>query len=420
MDDLVLVLHGPGATAPRDVLRAADGLCRVAFFDPGRSIQGLERYFHGVPVFATPADVAVVADQISGITTYSDSMIRQAAIMADRLGLGYTSLASAEALTDKAQQRAKVLDAPSADEAGGLLRTMGEAERHFSSDISWPRVLKPLDGTLGRRVIQVQGPVDALEIFKAQFWSMRDACWSEELLDGDSALADQGWGDYVSVETASVGEDHQVLMTLGKPPLWPDFREAGNIFPAPISADLSSECARVAVAGLRAIGASDILSHTELKLTKDGPQIIEINGRLGGGVATVVRLHWEKDAVAWPMEVALGKGPKIEHAREAGALIDDKEVVTGELILHEHEIPGVETVDKAELVRAIRTVSSVRYVRLLGALGPARQGVEEGDHVAEIGLSHTSRDAVLSDFAAVRHAARMTGHSPQRPGPNGV
>ena len=36
--------------------------------------------------------------------------------------------------------------------------------------------------------------------------------------------------------------------------------------------------------GIEALGVSTGCLHTEVKFTPDGPEIIEVNGRVGGGV----------------------------------------------------------------------------------------------------------------------------------------
>jgi len=54
-----------------------------------------------------------------------------------------------------------------------------------------------------------------------------------------------------------------------------------------VPADLSDELARrvfdVATAAIAAMGDAVSAFHTEIKLTPDGPQVIEVNGRLCGG-----------------------------------------------------------------------------------------------------------------------------------------
>ncbi|HUD17473.1 MAG TPA: hypothetical protein VMQ59_09425, partial [Acidimicrobiales bacterium] len=53
--------------------------------------------------------------------------------------------------------------------------------------------------------------------------------------------------------------------------------------------------------------------HTELKFTPDGPRIIEVNGRVGGGVPHLVRLAGSDVSIlTLAMELALGVIPSVD------------------------------------------------------------------------------------------------------------
>jgi len=56
------------------------------------------------------------------------------------------------------------------------------------------------------------------------------------------------------------------------------------------------------------------VTHVEVKLTPDGPRIIEINGRLGGYVADIVRRARGFDLVRAALTVALGQETDIPPA----------------------------------------------------------------------------------------------------------
>ena len=63
----------------------------------------------------------------------------------------------------------------------------------------------------------------------------------------------------------------------------------------------------VATAALHALGVRTGGFHTEIKLTPDGPRVIEVNGRIGGGVPEML---FEASGVSifnLSMRVALGE-----------------------------------------------------------------------------------------------------------------
>jgi biotin carboxylase len=89
-------------------------------------------------------------------------------------------------------------------------------------------------------------------------------------------------GPEFSVETISVRGTHHVIgvtrKLLGAPPL---FVEAGHVHPEPASPDTDA-IARLVVDTLNVSGYQTGPAHTEVKLTPDGPRIVESQARLGG------------------------------------------------------------------------------------------------------------------------------------------
>ena len=79
------------------------------------------------------------------------------------------------------------------------------------------------------------------------------------------------------------GKINHVAVNGRFPPSAP-FRETGFFIPADLSGSQTAAVLEVATAALRALSVRTGGFHTEIKLTPDGPQIIEVNGRIGGGV----------------------------------------------------------------------------------------------------------------------------------------
>jgi biotin carboxylase len=70
----------------------------------------------------------------------------------------------------------------------------------------------------------------------------------------------------------------------GRLPFAEPFRETGTFIPAEMSKAEQEAVLEVAAAALRAVGVRTGFCHTEIKLTPNGPRVVEVNGRLGGGV----------------------------------------------------------------------------------------------------------------------------------------
>jgi hypothetical protein len=130
----------------------------------------------------------------------------------------------------------------------------------------------------------------------------------EELLVG----VDQGrHGDYCSVESVTSGGVTTHLPVLSKFRLIEPFRETGHFWPSHLDETTQEQARAVTTAALRAIGFHDGVSHTELKLTPDGPRVIEVNGRLGGFINELFAHSGGPDLVVAAATVALGQQPAL-------------------------------------------------------------------------------------------------------------
>lgn len=80
----------------------------------------------------------------------------------------------------------------------------------------------------------------------------------------------------------SSGETISPLLVTGKFALAPPLRERGAFMPATLSEAETKAVAALAASAVLALGIRYGASHTEVKLTPDGPRVIEVNGRVGG------------------------------------------------------------------------------------------------------------------------------------------
>ena len=103
----------------------------------------------------------------------------------------------------------------------------------------------------------------------------------EELLPDDPAL-DPVFASYLSVESVVSGGTVSHVAVTGRFPLASGFRETGNFIPASVPEDGIDALTAMADRVVAALGVVDSVVHTEIKLTPDGPRLIEVNGRLGG------------------------------------------------------------------------------------------------------------------------------------------
>jgi biotin carboxylase len=230
---------------------------------------------------ATEAAAKLAEHEPRGITAFADDDIMRVAQIAQVLELSYHSVEAAERLTNKVAQRQALQMAglpvpgfwsvPARQGAQELDALVGE--------VGYPVIVKPQRGAGSRDTVRA-GDADAL---RAALDGVDEPWIVEEILHDGWPRADRFVGDYVSVESVvSRGRASHAAVS-GKTALADPFRETGSFIPADLSAEIYSEVLDVATRAIAAMGITVGMVHTEIKLTPDGPRVIEVNGRLAGG-----------------------------------------------------------------------------------------------------------------------------------------
>jgi argininosuccinate lyase len=93
----------------------------------------------------------------------------------------------------------------------------------------------------------------------------------------------------------------------------PHFVETGHDVPAPVATADAEALADTAVAAVKALGLGFGAAHVELRLTTEGPVLIEVNPRLGGGmIPELIRSALSVDLVSAQVAAALGRPADLE------------------------------------------------------------------------------------------------------------
>jgi hypothetical protein len=256
---------------------------------------------------AGAAATAVAGFAPDGLLTFSEHRMEITSSIAAALSIPYWhSPAVTGRLVDKLQQRRTFAEAGLDDLPFAPVAGAADLDAALAA-VGLPAVLKPRRGPGGRIVRRLDTLSDARAAVAACSAAAPGAgLLVEALLPGDSAAAGPQWGDYVSVETAVHRKECQRLCVTGKFPLVEPFRQRGSFVPHTLDPPLAERAEGLAEAAIRALGISDGIVHTKLKLTADGPRLIEVDGRLGGLVGDVVRRGSGFDLVVAAMRLALG------------------------------------------------------------------------------------------------------------------
>jgi argininosuccinate lyase len=180
-----------------------------------------------------------------------------------------------------------------------------------AAELGYPLVVKPVDlcaGMYVRKVADEAGLREAFAAIEAFPVNARNqprvrTVLVEELLTGPE----------VSVETVTVdGVTHVVGVTDKSVAGDPWFVESGHMFPADLPTDAA---ASVAVAAVEALGLDRGVAHTEVKLTSEGPKLVEVNPRPAGNQITeLVRRVTGIDLPAAYAQLAAGERPDLRPA----------------------------------------------------------------------------------------------------------
>jgi predicted ATP-grasp superfamily ATP-dependent carboligase len=319
--------------------------------------------------------------ELDGVVVFNDPPIRLAAAVAECLGLPFHSPHSAHLLTDKMAQRSALRDAGLPVPAFAAIRNGDVA-----AGVPFPAVLKPRAGSGSRDTFKVHTTEEVVDAL-ATCDPGEEFILEEWLADrpGERSLS----ADLVSVESIVRDGVIEHLMVTGRFPFAPPFRETGNFMPSDFG---SVEKEAVATLAGRAIEAMEVqhgILHTEVKVTPDGPRIVEVNGRLGGGISKLMERIGGPSLHAWAVQLALGKdvGPV--------PVLDESPVAFFRWLVAPQSATEVESIEGVDGVRALAGVEETLVNRQPGSALDFREGSPRG-HVARIdGLVASHRELLL-------------------------
>jgi biotin carboxylase len=307
---LLAVPYDRGAVSAGDIAVGLRDLCRPVFLvrrtphtDRARPV--LEQLGPVLPLDDLTAAVAALrALGPAGIVTYSELMLADTAALAAALGLPGHSTATARLLTDKVWQRRRLREA-GVDDVRSTPVHVADWTAAVAA-VGLPAVVKPVYGEGSRHTHAVPDAAAAAALLPGLLAGAPAGRGMvlEELLVGGPRPP---WGDYVSVESLCTPDGAAHLAVTGKYPLVPPFREPGQYWPAALGEDDRRRVLDLTTRALAALGVCHGLTHTEVKLTPDGPRLIEVNGRLGGHIGELAARACGVDLVRLAAEQALGR-----------------------------------------------------------------------------------------------------------------
>lgn len=314
---LAYVYH-PRSFATLSLSDAAKGVCRLLWIvdssndEQASMLRLLQKLGSVVDIKGLNIDDAVAAISHfapEGILTLADDNVRLCAALATRLGLTYHSPVAALKLTDKHFQRVAL-------ERGGLtvprswVLTPADYQTAWpliEPHVTYPAVFKPRRGEASRDTVPVNSSEEVRLLLDQHLaGGDREFVLEEYIPDALPGAAGEGFAGYVSVESFVVEGAVVHLAINGRLPMALPFRETGFFIPSALGDAVAYDVLDVATQAIEAMGASLGCFHTEIKLTPSGPVVIEVNGRIGGGVPEMLLAATGVNFLRISMNLALG------------------------------------------------------------------------------------------------------------------
>ncbi len=239
---------------------------------------------------------------IAGVISTSDYFIVKASSVAKKLGLPGSPSAKIAAARQKDVQYERLRTAGVRVPRTVLVLTRNQAVS-AAKMVGVPVVLKPVagSGSVGVKLCSSLAEVDThsgsllRDRVNERGIPVRRECLVQELVDGPEFSVEVISGQVFGITRKYLSEA-------------PFFVEVGHDFPAQLSLDIRSELERTAIHAVQALGLCWGPVHVELRLSSNGPTIIEVNPRLAGGmIPHLMKLATGIDPIAAVVRLATGQ-----------------------------------------------------------------------------------------------------------------
>jgi biotin carboxylase len=248
--------------------------------------------------------------RFDGVLSICDYYLDTAAEVADALGLPGPTPASMRVARQKHLMREACRRAGVACPRFLAGHHVGEA-RDFAEEVGYPVVVKAVDLCASEQVFAVREPGELEQAFQRIVGAPTNirgqqrprVVLVEEFLRGEE----------FSVETSSFrGETAVIGVTDKSLTGHPSFIESGVMHPAAIPEATRDAMVAHVREVLTAVGYCHGLTHTEVKLTPDGPRVVEINTRMGGSyLFEAIELVTGVDLFRATVDLALDRRPDV-------------------------------------------------------------------------------------------------------------
>jgi len=316
----ILILGARANQVPAIITAKKMGL-EVVCIDPLATAPGsILCDFHYVFDLADAAQCLRIArrHRINGVITVgADYPVPAMAKICKEMDLPGIREEVAESATNKRVMRRQFEKAGVPSPYSLAVHTLNEAIQAYHK-LRGPAIFKPAVSHGGRGITRINERANIKDLRFAYERAIQvtrgDGILVEEFVDGPE----------FSVECLTVGRKTYAIavtdkLTTGEP----YYVEIGHSQPTGLSSKEQTDLIHAAILATQALGIDYAASHVEIRISKDGPKLMEVGARLGGGFINsyLVPLSTGIDMVRSAIEVALGRNPDIAPRFKKGAAV---------------------------------------------------------------------------------------------------
>jgi biotin carboxylase len=407
-------VYDPLSFAPLSIVESAEGVCRFIWVvdssKPDAALAARLMRKFGPVIDSSGLDVrdvaaAVQAHEPDGILSMHDADLVWTAQLAEELRLPFHSVDTAQKLTDKHAQREALAAAGLAVPMFRIIpRNASVADvAAIGGTFDYPAVLKPRWGQASRDTLPISSLPQLRETLEGfHGLEIEDYVLEGFVPDASTELGGSGFANFVSVESVVEGGRVEHAGVSARTPFrWP-FRETGYFTPSALSSELEADVLQVATTAARALGVDIGCLHTEIKLTDDGPVIIEVNGRPGGGMSEMLERASGFSILRTALRLAVGDPVQLYGpvaSSRVGYLL---------YVFPETDVERIDVVDGLSMLAEVDGVDEIVLVRGPGQRIDWREGSEA--HVFHLTGTTRDHDELRRLIDATVRLVRIEGH----------
>lgn len=265
----------------------------------------LEVDYHNTDLLFTTVSSFLNKYPVDSIISFSEDALLPTALLQEKFNMPTNSLQTVLLLKNKHMMR-EYLNKRNFSRVEFQIGTSKKDVINFIEMNNCSIILKPLYGTGSEGILKING---VTELTKFDPWIRKFKIKKfliEEFLDGVE----------VSIEAVSFKGKHLIIGITDKL-VGENFVEFGHSVPTMLPNDTVSKVKRFTEDFLNLINLQFGPSHTEIKLTKNGPKIIESHNRPGGdGIVHLHKLVYGVDVVYWTLASIKDDRERIEYEKQ--------------------------------------------------------------------------------------------------------